>query len=119
MAKRHLKNLQASSKKRHVEHASTGKRSRECAPGSTLFWRNAVGTVQNVSGGTATVFMQGTSKLMSDFPSSQLYLTTGKEKLPMIAKLDYTKVLLLQKLVALQGTGDTQFTVSGASLGGT
>ncbi len=36
----------------------------------------------------------------------------------MIAKLDYRKVLLMQKLIALKETGDTQFTVSGAYLEG-
>ncbi len=114
VAKRHLKKLQAASKKAKdpegkpgVDHALKGKTVRVCAPGATLFWRNAVGTVQKVQGATATVLMQGTSSLSSDFPCSQLYLISGKEKLPMIAKLDYRTVLLLQKLIALPETGDT------------
>ncbi len=64
------------------------------------------------------MLMKGTAALSGDFPVSQLYLISGKEKQPMVAKLDYRKVLLLQKLIALKETGDTQFAVSGVYLEG-
>ncbi len=125
VAKLHIKRLQAASKKAkacegepEVEHALKGKTVRVCAPGATLSWRNGLGTLQKVQGATATVLMQGTAALSSDFPCSQLYLITGKEKQSMVAKLDYRRVLLLQKLIALKETGDTQFVVSGVYLEG-
>ena len=124
--KNHLKALKASSKKQAAikakpqeVHVLTGQLVKVIAPAALSLWRNSQGIVQKVDGSTATVLLKGTEKFCTDFPVSQLYLVSSKEKMPMAFKLDLRKVLLLQKQAALsEAGGQVQFSNNLAMLEG-
>ena len=90
----------------NLHSALDDKTVRVICPQAGYLWRNRKGCVQKASGDNVTVLLADTKTCRADFPASEVWQLTGKEKPPLPAVLDFRKVLLIKKLQALQASGN-------------
>ncbi len=62
--------------------------------------------MQKASGNNVTVMLAGTNTCKSEFPGSEVWQLTGKEKATLPAVLDFRRLTLLQKLHVLKASGN-------------
>jgi hypothetical protein len=89
-----------------LHSALVGKTVRVISPQAGYLWRNSKGNVQKASGDKVTVVLAGTTTCKSEFPGSEVWQLTGKEKAALPAVLDFRRLTLLQKLQALKASGN-------------
>ena len=89
-----------------LHSALVGKTVRVISPQAGYLSRNSKGCVQKASGNKVTVMLAGTKTCNSEFPGSEVWQLTGKEKGALPAVLDFRRLTLLQKLQALKASGN-------------
>ncbi len=97
-----------------VHSALVGKTVRVICPQAGYLWQNAKGCVEKASGDKVTVLMAGTKTCMFEFPATEVWELTGKEKPVLPAVLDFRRLTLVQKQKALAASGN-ELKFSGAT----
>ncbi len=100
------KKMETAAEASNLHLALVGKTVRVISPQAGYLWRNAKGSVQKASGNNVTVLLAGTKTCKSEFPGSEVWQLTGKEKAALPAVLDFRRLTLLQKLQALKASGN-------------
>jgi hypothetical protein len=89
-----------------LHSALVGKKVRVICPQAGFLWRNSKGCVEKARGDKVTVILAGSTTCKSEFPASEVWQLTGKEKSALPEVLDFRRLTLLQKLLALQASGN-------------
>ena len=103
----------------NIHSGLVGKTVRVICPEAGYLWQNSKGCVEKASGDKVTVLLAGTKTCKGEFQASEVWELTGKEKPALPVVLNFRRLLLLQKLTALEASGNKlQFIADTAMLEG-